>query len=102
MGIFRRRRNDVQKLTAQLEELQSELGNLRKDARKLASGMSEAAGAAVNAAGAAYDDVGKWTVDNIGSMRSSVRDQPLMALVITLGAGAILGALFLRSSHRND
>jgi ElaB/YqjD/DUF883 family membrane-anchored ribosome-binding protein len=102
MGIFRRRRKDVQKLAAQLDDLQSELGNLRKDARKLATGMSEAAGVAVNAAGAAYDDVGKWTIDNIGSMRSQVRDQPLMALVISLGVGAILGALFLRSSHGSD
>ncbi|HEX4078693.1 MAG TPA: DUF883 C-terminal domain-containing protein [Rhizomicrobium sp.] len=102
MGIFRRRRKDVQILAAQLEELQSELSTLRKDARNLATGVSEAAGAAVSAAGAACDDMGKWTVDNIGSMRSSVRDQPLMALVISLGVGAILGALLLRRPDEHD
>ncbi|HEY6578444.1 MAG TPA: hypothetical protein VIY09_03915 [Rhizomicrobium sp.] len=96
MGIFRRRRKDVQKITAQLEQLQSELGILRKDARKLANGVTDAAGTAVDAAGGAYDEMGKWTVDNIGSMRDTVRNQPLMSLLISLGAGAVLGALFLR------
>jgi len=83
-------------LADRFDELQSDLIALRKDASKLVSGMSDAAGTAVEAAGAAYDGAGKWTSDNIGTMRSSVRGQPLAAVLVSLGVGAVLGAIFLR------
>lgn len=97
MGIFRRRKNrDVQRIVDQLEALQSELGALRHDAKKLRVGLSKTAGAAADTAEAAYDGVGNWTTDNLGLMRDWSRGQPLTALLISLGAGAVLGALFLR------
>ncbi|HEY3779402.1 MAG TPA: hypothetical protein VGL35_15225 [Rhizomicrobium sp.] len=97
MGIFRRRtKNDVRKIADQLESLQSELTALRKDARKLTDGLSRTADAAVTTAEAAYDGVGNWTTDNVGLMREWSRNQPLTACLLSLGAGAVLGALFLR------
>jgi ElaB/YqjD/DUF883 family membrane-anchored ribosome-binding protein len=96
MGIFRRRKTGVKKIAAQLDSLQSELSALRKDARELVNGVGEVAGSAVDAAQGAYSDVGKWTKGNIASARHSVRNQPLAACLVSLGAGAVLGALFLR------
>jgi ElaB/YqjD/DUF883 family membrane-anchored ribosome-binding protein len=96
MGIFRRRKSGVKKIATQLDALQSELSALRKDARELVNGVGEAAESAVDAAQAACGDVGKWTAGNVSSARHSVRNQPLTACLVSLGAGAVLGALFLR------
>ena len=62
MGIFwRSRRRRVDRIAAQLGELQSQLGSLRKDAARMSNGLSKTAGAAMGTAGAAYHGVGKWT-----------------------------------------
>jgi hypothetical protein len=42
------------------------------------------------------DDVETWTNDNLDSVRGSVRAQPLSAVVLAMGAGALLGAIFMR------
>lgn len=96
MGLLRRKNKDVKKIEAQLEALQSELGALRKDARSLIGSFSKSAANAVDVAEAVYDGAEKWTADNVHSVRGSVRNQPLTACVVSLGAGALLGALFLR------
>lgn len=96
MGIFRRRKSSVKKIAQQLDALQSELTALRKGSRKLVDGVGKAAGDALNAAQATYNDVGKWTAANVSSARRSVRSQPVTACLVSLGAGAVLGALFLR------
>ena len=41
-------------------------------------------------------EVEDWTNDNLESARESVRTQPLAAIALAVGAGALLGALFLR------
>lgn len=96
MRVFKRRPEGMRKVAAKFDELQSDLDTLRKDAKQLANGVGEMADSALNAAGQAYNDAGKWTNGNIGSVRESVRDQPLTAILLSLGAGALLGALFLR------
>ncbi len=97
MGIFRRSsRRDVNKIAAQLEELQSQLSSLRKNAKHLTDDLSRTASVAVDTAEAAYQGVGKWTGDNIDTMSEWGRDQPLTACLVSLGVGAVLGALFLR------
>lgn len=97
MGIFRRNRNkDVQRIADQLESLQSELSSLRHDAKKLRDGLTRTADVAAETAEAAYDGVGNWATGNLGLMRDWSRGQPLTALLVSLGAGAVLGALFLR------
>jgi ElaB/YqjD/DUF883 family membrane-anchored ribosome-binding protein len=42
------------------------------------------------------DEVETWTNDNLDSVRGSVRARPLSALVLSMGAGVLLGAIFLR------
>jgi len=41
-------------------------------------------------------DVENWTNDNLDQARERVREQPLAALMVSLGIGAVLGALLLR------
>jgi len=96
MGLFRRKKRGMKKVEAQLDALQSELNDLQKDARQLAGHVSKAAENAIDAAGAAYNDMEKWTTSNVRSVRGTVRNQPLTAVFVSLGAGAVLGALFLR------
>ena len=96
MGLFRRKKRGMKKVEAQLEALQSELNDLQKDARVLAGHVGNAAGDAIDAATAAYNGMEKWTSNNVRTMRGTVRDQPLTAVLVSLGAGAVLGALFLR------
>lgn len=96
MGLFRQKKRGMKKVEAQIDAIQSELSGLQKDARALAGHVGKAAGEALDVAGAAYNGVGKWTTTNVRSMRGTVRDQPLTAVLVSLGAGAVLGALFLR------
>ena len=96
MGLFRRKKRGLKKVEEQLDVLQSELTSLQKDARAIAGTIGKAAGDAIDAAEDAYNGVGKWTVNNVKTVRGSVRDQPLTAVLVSLGAGAVLGALFLR------
>jgi hypothetical protein len=96
MGIFRRKKKATQRIAAQLDALQSDLTSLRRDAKEFANGIGKVAESAVDAVEDTYDGVGKWTNGNLGSMRDSVRSQPLTACLVFLGAGAVIGALFLR------
>ncbi len=96
MSIFGGKKRGARKIAAKFDALQSDLNALRKDARELANGMSDAAGGAVEAAQEAYKGAEKWTSGNMGSMRNTVRGQPLAACLVSLGVGAALGAIFVR------
>jgi ElaB/YqjD/DUF883 family membrane-anchored ribosome-binding protein len=96
MGLFHRKKRGMKKVEAQIEALQSELSDLHKDARVLAGHVGKTAGDAIDAAEAAYNGMEKWTTNNVRSMRGTVRSQPLTAVLVSLGAGAVLGALFLK------
>jgi len=64
---------------------------------RLAESMAERAlRLAEDTASSAYDDVGHWANDNLDTARDRVREQPLSALLVSLGIGAIIGALVLR------
>lgn len=41
-------------------------------------------------------DVDKWACGNLASARKTVRDRPLSALALTMGAGALIGAILSR------
>jgi len=96
MGLFRRKKKGIKKVEAQIEALQSDLSDLRRQAGALAGNFSKVAGDAIGGAHAVYDGVENWTSDNARLVRGTVRNQPLTALLVSLGAGAVLGALFLR------
>ena len=96
MSLFGRKKRSMRKVEAQIEALQSDLRELRRHASAIAGSAGRTAGDAIEGAHAVYDSIEGWTSDNARLMRGSVRNQPLTALLVSLGAGAVLGALFLR------
>ena len=56
----------------------------------------EAAREAKVMAGEFRDDAEEWAEENAENLRTRVREQPLMSLLIAGGIGAFLGAIFLR------
>ena len=83
-------RNDI-------EALQENMKSLVLDAGDAANArVHEAVRATESAAQQVLDDVEDWADGNVSSVRDMVRAQPLKYCMLSLGAGAILGALFLR------
>jgi ElaB/YqjD/DUF883 family membrane-anchored ribosome-binding protein len=99
MAIWRRR-NHAQNIEARLVALKSDFAALQQDVRGLAQGVGDAATDVVQttsrATGQALDSVGDWTNDNVGSLQDSVRRQPLAAVLLSMSAGALVGALLTR------
>lgn len=89
---------------ARLNSVRADLDALQHDVRGLVSDMGGMAteqmqGAMNGALETAYetvDRVGEWGNDNLDGMRRAVRTQPLAACMISMSAGAIIGALLLR------
>ncbi len=42
------------------------------------------------------DEVEEWATDNVDTARETIRNQPLAACVLSMSAGALIGALLLR------
>jgi len=51
---------------------------------------------AIETASEAVDRVGEWGNENLDGVRTAVRTQPLAACMLSMSAGAIIGALLLR------
>lgn len=113
--VARKKKSGSKAMDAKLGALRSDLEAIRSDIKKGAKDgegvVNAQAQAALQAAGSVAeralrlaeetamdwaDDVETWTNDNLDSARESVRAQPLSAMLLSLGAGAILGAIFLR------
>jgi ElaB/YqjD/DUF883 family membrane-anchored ribosome-binding protein len=111
----RQKKNATKNIDTRLGALRSELDALQGDMKGLAGDVGDAADDRVHLAvrraenvaeralrlaeeSAAHvaDDVEAWTNDNLDSVRGSVRAQPLAAVALAMGAGALLGALFMR------
>jgi ElaB/YqjD/DUF883 family membrane-anchored ribosome-binding protein len=111
----RRKQPGAKKLDARIDALRTDLDCLQSDIKALPADAQSAAsekleGAmrlaesvaeralrlAEDTASQTYDDVGHWANDNLDSARDRVREQPLSALLVSLGIGAILGAVLLR------
>jgi len=99
----------IDALRTDLDALQSDLKALPADAQsaanekiadaiRLAESVAERAiRLAEDTASHTYGEVENWANDNLDSARERVREQPLSALLVSLGLGAILGAILLRS-----
>jgi len=90
LGLGRRESNRIE---ARLGALKSDFDALQRDFAGLADGVQTVAkkrGAQLYSAG---ED---WTDENLGDLREAIREQPLAASLIILGAGALLGAILLR------
>ena len=104
--MARRRRNNGNghDLQDRLDALRDDLGALQKDLRGLLSDAGDAANGQVHSAvkGAlrsvedVTDRIEEWGSDNLESVRDAVRTQPLAAVALSMSAGALIGALFLR------
>ena len=98
--VFWRRRSTAREIEAQLNALKSDFQALQHDIRGLAGSVSEAAAdmarATDKAAENALESMGDWTNDSIGALEDVVRKQKLASMVLSMGAGALVGALLLR------
>jgi ElaB/YqjD/DUF883 family membrane-anchored ribosome-binding protein len=95
MAIWRRR-SRARDIQTRLAALRSDFQALQDDMRGLAEGVGDAASDVVHTTNRAAEDALDWTNDNIGSLQDSVRRQPLAAVVLSMGAGALVGSLLLR------
>jgi ElaB/YqjD/DUF883 family membrane-anchored ribosome-binding protein len=101
---YARKRKNGSDLDARLRALKNDFDGLQKDMRKLfesvgdaaTNGVSDITDSASKAAAGAVDKMEHWAEDGVGSMRDVIREQPLAAIAISMGAGAILGSLLRR------
>jgi ElaB/YqjD/DUF883 family membrane-anchored ribosome-binding protein len=84
-------------LRADLDALQQDLGGLVSDVGGAASTQVQGVvNGAIESASGAVDRVSEWGTENLDGMRDAVRTQPLAACMLSMSAGAIIGALLLR------
>ena len=84
-------------LRADLDALQQDLGGLVSDVGGAASNQVQGVvNGAIDSASDAVDRVSEWGTENLDGMRQAVRTQPLAACMLSMSAGAIIGALLLR------
>ena len=86
----RSRPNGISAVRADLDALQKDVLGLVSDVRGAAG--REVRGAVDGAAGW----VESFGQENLAGVREAVRNQPLKACALSIGAGAIIGALLLR------
>jgi ElaB/YqjD/DUF883 family membrane-anchored ribosome-binding protein len=109
------KRGPAKHIDTRLSALRSDLDSLQENAKGFVGDVGNVANdgaraaieAARNLAERAYrladearesvtDDVGEWASDNLDTARETVRDQPLAAIAVAMGVGALFGAVFLR------
>lgn len=98
--FFWHRRNGARDIEARLGALKSDFQALQDDMKGLATGVGAAASDVFHTtnrtAENALESVGEWTNDNIGSLKDTVRKQPLAAVLVSMSAGALVGAILSR------
>jgi|SwirhirootsSR3_FD_contig_61_195542_length_2370_multi_3_in_0_out_0_4 ElaB/YqjD/DUF883 family membrane-anchored ribosome-binding protein len=94
VGVVEARLNSVR---ADLDALQQDVRGLVSDVGGMASDqVSGAVNGALETAYDTVDRVGEWSNGNLNEVRRAVRTQPLAACMISMSAGALIGALLLR------
>jgi ElaB/YqjD/DUF883 family membrane-anchored ribosome-binding protein len=96
----RRKRRNGNGAEAALESLQEDLAVLQKNMSKIVAGLGDKASEGVTQAMRTAEDVAEqveeYGQEGVDTVRSTIRAQPLMALAISVGAGALLGAYLNR------
>ena len=107
----RRKKRTVKTVKAANNGMQSRLNSLRADfdalqhdVRGLASDVGDAASTQVQefvsdasrTASETVDRVTEWGTENLAGVRTAVKTQPLAACMLSMSAGALIGALLLR------
>jgi outer membrane murein-binding lipoprotein Lpp len=87
-------------MQSRLNSLRADFDALQHDVRGLASDVGDAASSqvqdAIDTASGAVDRVSEWGTENLNGVRSAVKSQPLAACMLSMSAGALIGALLLR------
>jgi ElaB/YqjD/DUF883 family membrane-anchored ribosome-binding protein len=106
MATARKRKNgrNSADLQARLSLLREDIDALQDDMRGLVSDVGDVAtdqakavvNGAMDTASETAERVTEWSSDNIEGVRQAVRTQPLAACVLSMSAGALIGALLLR------
>ena len=76
--------------------MRSDFDAWQKDMRGTMNDLGDATREARHAMGGAIERFENWGEDNLPGVAQAVRSQPFKACVISLGAGALIGALLLR------
>lgn len=85
------------KLPGRIKAVRADLNALQKDVRGLVSNASDLATREVRGAmGGAVARIESFSTESIAGVRDVVRSQPFKACAISVGAGALIGALLLR------
>ena len=100
----RRRKNGAGAMDVRLAALRDDIEALQQNMKSLVvdtgevagDGVHEAVRATENAAQRVLDDVEEWANGQVGSLRGVVREQPFTSCILSMSAGALMGALFLR------
>jgi ElaB/YqjD/DUF883 family membrane-anchored ribosome-binding protein len=100
----RKKRNGATPMDRRVETLREDIVALQENMRTLVSdagdaangGINDAVRATENAAQQVLEDVEDWASGNVDTVRERIREQPLKACLISLGAGMLLGAWLLR------
>lgn len=101
-------RSEMETMEADMKGLTGDAGGIADDRvrvaiRKIDDLVHRAYRLAEDSATHAGDDVEAWASGNLADARKSIRAQPLSALALSIGAGALIGAIFgvtLRRSGR--
>lgn len=91
-------------MQSRLNSLRADFDALQHDVRGLASDVGDVASSqakefmndATRTANEAVDRVSEWGAENLAGARSAVKAQPLAACMLSMSAGALIGALLLR------
>lgn len=91
-------------MQSRLNSLRADFDALQHDVRGLATDVGDAASTqvqelmsdAIDTASGAVDRVSEWGSENLDGVRSAVKSQPLAACMLSMSAGALIGALLLR------
>ena len=91
-------------MQTRLNSLRADFDALQHDVRGLASEVGDVASTqvqeimsdAIDSASGAVDRVSEWGTENLNGVRSAVKSQPLAACMLSMSAGALIGALLLR------
>ena len=105
--MLRRKRksnSNGSEVQARINALRADLDALQKDMRGLVSDVGDVAskevqgamGGAIHSAQEAAERLEDWGNENLDGVRDAVRTQPLAACVLSMSAGALIGALLLR------
>ncbi len=91
-------------LDARISALKGDFDSLQHNVRELlntlgheaSSGLANATEAVTETAGSAVEQVETWSEAGAESVRGAIRTQPLAAVALSMGAGALIGSLLRR------